>query len=846
MFMKKTILIIAFFVYIISLFGQNVIKIDNIRYQIQDGYAQITRQDPDLSGDIVIPDKIEYNGKEYVVSSMSYPSNTASYGGMSSISAEGATFQGCKITSITLPATITEISSAAFINCTELVSVTLPETLTSIGWGSFAYCSKLETINIPNAVTNISTWAFGGCYNLKSLTLPSGITSLPNAVFKNCGFEEFTIPENIVSMGEACLNMSSLKSVKSYIRDITRVGYRETCFGNVSNVDLFVPIGSKSIYIEYYPWRGFKSITEFDEQFDIVYYVDLDEYKRVSVNYGSTITPEPAPTKEGYTFSGWSEIPETMPAHDVTVTGTFNINKYKLTYIVDGEEYRSYELEYGTTITPETAPTKEGYTFSGWSEIPETMPANDVTVTGTFTKNSYTLTYILDGENYKTYTCDFNAVITPEAPPEREGYTFSGWSKIPETMPANDVTVIGTFTINKYKLSYLLNGEIYKESEIEFGSSIIPEDELIKEGFSFSGWSKIPETMPANDLIIIGTLTINKYRLTYLIDGQTYKEYEVEYGSPITPEGMYVWEGYTFSGWDNLPETMPANDVIVTGSITLNKYKLTYLLDGQTYKEYEIEFGASITPEAEPAKEGFLFSGWSDIPESMPAHDVEITGTLKQVEFVIDDMLYEIIGEGTVAIKGGNQEGEVVINAIAIINSQAYQVTAIAENAFKDNRAITSLTIADGITTIGDNAFNGCVNLIVINIGKNVQTIGSKAFANVGSASARTRGDEVSLVVNCYAENVPQTASDAFENTPIESGKLLVDDNLVGAFKSTLPWSQFGKIFGFNDPTGISSVKPDSGNAFIFDMQGIRLDNVRKGVNIIRTKDGKTKKVVVR
>ena len=54
-----------------------------------------------------------------------------------------------------------------------------------------------------------------------------------------------------------------------------------------------------------------------------------------------------SPMKEGYTFSGWSEIPETMPAQDVTVTGSFTINKYKLTYMVDGAEYKSYEIEFG-------------------------------------------------------------------------------------------------------------------------------------------------------------------------------------------------------------------------------------------------------------------------------------------------------------------------------------------------------------------------------------------------------------------------------------------------------------------------------------------------------------------
>ena len=56
-----------------------------------------------------------------------------------------------------------------------------------------------------------------------------------------------------------------------------------------------------------------------------------------------------------------------------------------MTYTVDGEVYKTYEMEYGATITPEAEPTKEGYTFSGWSEIPTTMPAHDVIVTGTFT-----------------------------------------------------------------------------------------------------------------------------------------------------------------------------------------------------------------------------------------------------------------------------------------------------------------------------------------------------------------------------------------------------------------------------------------------------------------------------
>ena len=203
------------------------------------------------------------------------------------------------------------------------------------------------------------------------------------------------------------------------------------------------------------------------------------------------------------------DIPETMPAHDVTITGTFIINKYKLTYIVDGEVYKSYDIEYGASITPEAEPTKEGYTFSGWSTIPTTMPAYDVTITGSFTKGAYKLTYMLDGVVYKTISYDYGDAITPEPAPTKEGYTFSGWSEIPETMPAHDVTVTGSFSINKYKLTYTVDGEVYKTYEMEYGATITPEAEPTKEGYTFSGWSEIPTTMPAHDVIVTGTFTLD-------------------------------------------------------------------------------------------------------------------------------------------------------------------------------------------------------------------------------------------------------------------------------------------------------------------------------------------------
>ena len=179
--------------------------------------------------------------------------------------------------------------------------------------------------------------------------------------------------------------------------------------------------------------------------FTLTYIVDGEIYQTYEMEYGDPISPEPLPEKEGYTFSGWSEIPETMPDHDVTVTGTFTINTYPLIYIVDGSEFSRIDVEYGAEIVLLEEPEKEGYTFSGWSEVPTVMPAEEVIVIGTFTINSYVLTYMVDGDIYQTYILEYDTPITPEPNPEKEGYTFSGWSEIPENMPAHDVTVTGWF-----------------------------------------------------------------------------------------------------------------------------------------------------------------------------------------------------------------------------------------------------------------------------------------------------------------------------------------------------------------------------------------------------------------
>lgn len=763
-------------------------------------------------------------------------------------------FEECfSLTSVIIPNSVTSLGEKAFSNCKSLTSVTISDNIKSIDERTFLNCSCLTSVIIPNSVTKIGGYAFSGCTNLTSLTIGNKVKTIDAVAFGYCtSLTSLTIPNSVKTIGYyAFLGCSALTSVVlgsgvNYIDDRAFGSCSELkdvyCLCDIvpnTNFDAFkdsyieyatlhVPVASISSYQTVEPWKYFQSIIKIDmPKYTITYLVDGKVYSKYEIEECETITPEPAPTKEGYTFSGWSEIPETMPAHDVTITGSFTINKYKLTYIVDGEEYKSYEIEYNSGIDTEEAPTKEGYTFSGWNEIPETMPAHDVTVTGSFTINKYKLTYMVDSEEYKSFEIEYNSAITPEADPTKDGYKFSGWSEIPETMPAHDVTITGSFervysggdvanlidlllfgnvddedialydmngdgelnigdlilimraaqnnirnrsatnraaenqtiefaadivtmkpgetsalnislsssisgiygiqfevnlpegfslekgsndkiyemsanqvdditcndrdlgngtyrffiysstlqelkggslmslnlkadadkTLGNYSVSisnvvlsdydghvtkeegssvgvkvtntftllYQVDGEDYKSYEIEYGESITPEAEPTKEGYTFSGWSEIPETMPAKDVIVKGTFTVNQYILTYVVDGEVYKEYSYDYGSTITPEAEPTKEGYTFSGWSEIPETMPANEVYVVGSFTINKYKITYVIDGEVYLTEEVEYGSRITPPTPSDHEGYDFA-WDDYPDTMPAHDITING----------------------------------------------------------------------------------------------------------------------------------------------------------------------------------------------------------------------------
>ena len=360
----------------------------------------------------------------------------------------------------------------------------------------------------------------------------------------------------------------------------------------------------------------------------------------ITQDFGTKFETPAAPTKTGYTFAGWdSEVPETIPAENKNFKALWTINQYTFSFDSDGgSDVAAITQNYGTKIESPTAPTKTGYTFAGWvPAIPETVPAENMSFKAQWAINQYTLTFDADnGTEATVITQDFGTKFDSPAAPTKTGYTFAGWdSEIPETIPAENKSFKALWTINQYTFTFDADGGSDVAAITQnYGTKIDSPAAPNKPGYTFAGWvPAIPETVPAENMSFKAQWTINQYSLTFNADNGTEatvitQDYGTKFDTPADP----TREGYTFAGWDmDIPETIPAEDMSFTALWSVNSYKLVYILDGEVYAEYDVEYGSEITPEHDPEKTGYTFDGWTEIPETMPAHDVEIYGSFSVV-----------------------------------------------------------------------------------------------------------------------------------------------------------------------------------------------------------------------
>ena len=269
---------------------------------------------------------------------------------------ETRAFENCSsLAKITIPQSITGITNNVFKGCTSLADVIIEDRSTKLELGSngssplFVDCpldsvyiggkityntsknsgyspfyrnTSLRTITITDQEEQIYENEFFGCTNLKKVIVGHGIKNIGNRAFSGCSsLDKFSFGSNVESIGaEAfsdCVNMTQIISSAS-IPPVC--GTQALDDINKWSCVLKVPQNYKSAYQAAEQWKEFFFI---EEKFVVIYMVDNEIFATDSLSVGEVIVPIAEPTKEGYTFSGWSDIPETMPAHDVEVYGNF-------------------------------------------------------------------------------------------------------------------------------------------------------------------------------------------------------------------------------------------------------------------------------------------------------------------------------------------------------------------------------------------------------------------------------------------------------------------------------------------------------------------------------------------
>ena len=367
-----------------------------------------------------------------------------------------------------------------------------------------------------------------------------------------------------------------------------------------------------------------------------------------------------------------------MPAHDVTVKGTFGVNTYKLTYSVDGKEYRSYDIYYGTAITPEAAPAKEGYTFSGWSEIPGTMPANDVTVSGTFTANTYFVEFNANGGtgsmDKQSFVYDAAQRLTANAL-TKDGFVFAGWNT------ASDGT--GTAYDDKAEVINLTTGKVdvvlYAQWKKDANGNGIPDENETPRNVTYAASNGGSLNGNTSEKVLDGMKPVN-VPAPQADTGYAFRFWTLADGTKVVPADTVIKADTHFTAVFGVDENHNG-----TADEDEGKFTVTYDMNGSKVTELVL---AGLAPAAVPGKDkanetkpdGKCFAYWTLDGEKVDPSTVTVNGDITFTAVYAEDLNGNEIPDGdeahcTVSFDKGAHGTLTGTTTITVVKDLAYSTS---------------------------------------------------------------------------------------------------------------------------------------------------------------------------
>lgn len=286
---------------------------------------------------------------------------------------------------------------------------------------------------------------------------------------------------------------------------------------------------------------------------------------------------------DGYSKIPWKAVCDFQ-------TGLFYVLYESRTYSQGNINHNLYEIN----VDEHTARSCGYVTVNNKSGTRDMFTKNDIELPPR-EKTKFTVTFVdsMDGSVIGTAQYEVGTTLdeaTFLTPPEHEGYAFTCWEynenydgeyllyditvtayyhevEAPATIIVNNCYEVGSRSyadwVTYNTITYTVNGEGYSVQTYEYGAAIITPAYDVPEGYTFSGWS-VPEKMPAEDLVVDATCTINVYEVTLIdgFNGDPIAVLYVEHGRDAILPDAPEHAGYIFDRWDGDPTNVTENRTI--------------------------------------------------------------------------------------------------------------------------------------------------------------------------------------------------------------------------------------------------------------------------------------------